>query len=67
MSELEMAVADLRIKFKKALLENDMKQIELARILDVAPAQISRALAGNTTPKDIEIQRQVAKILKIKL
>lgn len=65
MTELEVAAKNVRIMFKTALLEHGMKQVELAKMMNVSPAQVSRALQGNTTPKDIEIQKQVAKILGI--
>lgn len=67
MTELENAAKSLKVMFKTALLERDMKQVELAKMLSVSPAQVSRALQGNTTPKDIEIQKQAAKILGIDL
>lgn len=67
MTELEKASSNVRIKFKVALIERGMKQVELAKMLNTSPAQVNRALAGNTTPKDIEIQKQVAKILDVKL
>jgi len=67
MTELEKASSNVRIKFKIALLERGMKQIELAHMLGVSPAQVSRALAGNITPKDIEIQKRAADILNIEV
>lgn len=67
MTELEKASSNVKIKFKIALIERGMKQAELAEILGTSPAQVSRALAGNTTPKDIEIQKAVAKILNVEI
>ncbi|MBZ5985027.1 helix-turn-helix domain-containing protein [Leuconostoc gelidum subsp. gasicomitatum] len=67
MTELEKASSNVRIKFKIALLERGMKQIELAHMLGASPAQVSRALAGNITPKDIEIQKRAADILNIEV
>ena len=67
MTELEKASSNVKIKFKIALIERGMKQAELAEILGTSPAQVSRALAGNTTPKDIEIQKAAAKILNIEI
>ncbi len=66
MTELESASSKVKIKFKVSLLERGMKQVELAELLGVSPAQVSRALAGNSTPKDIEIQKRAAKILGLK-
>lgn len=67
MTELEKASSNVKIKFKIALIERGMKQAELAEILGTSPAQVSRALAGNTTPKDIEIQKAAAKILNVEI
>lgn len=67
MSELEKASSNVKIKFKVALIERGMKQVELAEILGTTPAQVNRALAGNTTPKDIEIQKRAAKILNVEI
>ena len=67
MTELERASSNVRVKFKVALSEHGMKQVELAKMLGTTPSQLNRALSGNTTPKDIEIQKQVAKILDVEL
>lgn len=67
MTELERASSSIKRKFKIALFDNNIKQIELARLLDVNPSQLSRALAGNSTPKDIEIQKRAAQKLGIEL
>ncbi len=67
MSELEKASSNVKIKFKVALIEHNMKQVELAEILGTTPAQVNRALAGNTTPKDIEIQKRAAEILDVEI
>lgn len=67
MTELEKASSNVKIKFKIALIERGMKQVELAEMLETTPAQVNRALAGNTTPKDIEIQNQAAKILNVEI
>ena len=67
MSELEMAASNVKKAFKIALVNQDMSQQELARLLNTTPAQVSRALAGNTTPKDIAVQKAAAKILQIQI
>lgn len=67
MTELEKASSNVKTKFKIALIERGMKQAELAEILGTSPAQVSRALAGNTTPKDLEIQKAAAKILSVEI
>lgn len=67
MTELESAAKKTKITFKIALLQRGMTQVELSKLLHTTPAQVSRALAGNTTPKDIEIQKVAAEILGIEL
>ncbi|GAO99868.1 helix-turn-helix domain-containing protein [Fructobacillus ficulneus] len=67
MTELESLSRNVEKKFKDALWERNIKQVELAEMLHTSPAQLSRALKGNTTPRDIEIQKQAAKILGIDL
>ena len=67
MTELQKAALSIKQQFKIALAEHDMKQKELAEIINENPAQVSRALAGNATPKDIEIQKKAAKFLQIEI
>lgn len=67
MTELEQASSKIKQKFKIALIERGMKQVELAQMLGATTGQVSRALSGNSTPRDIEIQKQAAKILGIDL
>ncbi|CAK1245416.1 hypothetical protein R55214_HHFBAMCI_01666 [Fructobacillus evanidus] len=67
MTELEQASSKVKMKFKLALTERGMKQVEIAEMLHVSPQQVSRALSGNSTPLDIDIQKRTAKILGIEL
>lgn len=67
MSELEMAAKKVKKVFKKALVDQDMSQKEIAVLLNTTEQQVSRALSGNTTPKDIAIQKAAAKILQIQI
>lgn len=67
MTELEQASASIRTKFKIAIFESGYKQRELAEIIGTTPQQLSRAIAGNTTPKDIELQKRLAKFLNIEI
>lgn len=67
MTALEIASNDVKLKFKMAILQSGFKQVELAEMVGTTPQQLSRAIAGNTTPKDIEIQKKLAKILNVDL
>lgn len=57
---------EIKNKIKVALIEHDMKQTELADLLDENPQQLNRAIAGDMTPKSLEIRKRVYKILGIK-
>lgn len=67
MTELEQAAKNVRIMFKTALSSRGLTQVEIAKMLNTTPQQLSRAIAGNTTPKDIEIQKKLAKILDVQI
>ncbi|CAH0415932.1 helix-turn-helix transcriptional regulator [Periweissella fabaria] len=67
MTELEQAAKNVQNTFKVALVSRGLKQIEVAEMLNTTPSQVSRAIAGNTTPKDIEIQKKLAKILDVQI
>ena len=67
MTELEAAANKVQRAFKVALAERGMTQVELARLLGTGKVQLNRALNGNTSPKDIELQKQAAKVLGIEI
>ncbi|CAK1246942.1 helix-turn-helix transcriptional regulator [Fructobacillus fructosus] len=67
MTTLEIESRNVERKFKIALFEHGIRQKELAEILQTSPAQLNRALKGNTTPRDLELQKKAAKILGIEL
>ncbi|CAH0416145.1 hypothetical protein KAR50_05775 [Periweissella fabaria] len=52
MTGLEQAAKNVQNTFKIALISRGLKQVEVAEMLNTMPAQVSRAIAGNTTPKD---------------
>lgn len=57
---------EIKNKIKVALIEHDMKQTELADLMNENPQQLNRAIAGDMTPKSLEIRKRVYKILGIK-
>lgn len=67
MTELEKVSSSIRAKFKIAIFKSGYTQRELADIIGTTPQQLSRAIAGNTTPKDIEIQKRLATFLQIEI
>lgn len=67
MTELEQAAKNVRNMFKTALSSRGLTQVEVAKMLNTTPQQLSRAIAGNITPKDIEIQKKLAKILDVQI
>lgn len=56
---------EIRNKIKVALIECDMKQTELAELIDENPQQLNRAISGDMTPKSLEIRKRIYKILRI--
>ncbi|KRK47580.1 helix-turn-helix domain-containing protein [Secundilactobacillus kimchicus] len=67
MSEEKIAVAvkSITISIKKALIERDMKQVELAKILGVAPQVLNRAIHGDMSPQSVRIRCRINQILGI--
>lgn len=52
-------------KIKRALLDRDMTQVELSKLLGVNPQVLNRAIHGDMSPRSIEIRQQVKKVLAI--
>ncbi|GAX04590.1 hypothetical protein IWT140_02232 [Secundilactobacillus pentosiphilus] len=52
-------------KIKRALLDRDMTQVELSKLLSVNPQVLNRAIHGDMSPRSIEIRQQVKKVLAI--
>lgn len=55
--------AEIKKNIKKALLDHDMKQIELARLIDEGEQQVSRAVNGGNDPKSVAIRRKIYRVL----
>lgn len=53
-----------RIKIR--LLEKGMTQVELGRLINEKPQQLSRAIHGDMQPKSKEIREKVYQVLDIK-
>ena len=60
------AANEIKKKIKGALLERDMTQVELAKLLNVNPQVLNRAIHGDMSPRSIEIRTQIYKVLAIK-
>jgi len=63
--QLEKAARDVKKSFKIALLEQDMTQKDLAKILHTSRQQVNMAIKGDMTPKSRELREQMAKILNL--
>lgn len=61
--EYEDAVDHLKTKFKIAMIENGYTQRQLANMIGVSDAQISRAIKGDMQPKSKLIRKTLSKIL----
>lgn len=54
---------DVEKRIKRALLDRDMKQVDVARALHLNPQLLNRAIKGDMTPKSIRIREQLKKFL----
>ncbi|WP_282803971.1 helix-turn-helix domain-containing protein [Secundilactobacillus kimchicus] len=58
-------VKSITIAIKTALIQRDMKQVELATMLDVAPQVLNRAIHGDMSPQSVRLRRKIYQILGI--
>ena len=63
--QLEKAARDVKKTFKIALLEQDMTQKDLAKILHTSRQQVNMAIKGDMAPKSRELREQMMEILHI--
>ena len=63
--QLEKAARDVKKSFKIALLEQEMTQKDLAKILHTSRQQVNMAIKGDMAPKSRELREQMAEILHI--
>lgn len=63
--DYEAAVEHLRTDFKIAMLENGYTQRQLARMIGVNEAQISRAINGDMQAKSKMIRQTLRKLLNM--
>jgi len=61
--QLEKAARDVKKSFKIALLEQEMTQKDLAKILHTSRQQVNMAIKGDMAPKSRELREQMAEIL----
>lgn len=52
-------------RIKMRLLEKDMTQVELARLINEKPVQLNRAIHADMSPKSVEIRQKVYRVLDI--
>ncbi|MGN1272345.1 MAG: helix-turn-helix domain-containing protein [Lactobacillus sp.] len=64
--QLEEARASVERKIKMCLLEKSMTQNELASLLNVSKARISKAVNGGTNPSDIVLRKKIYQVLGMK-
>ncbi|WP_461241174.1 helix-turn-helix domain-containing protein [Paucilactobacillus sp. N302-9] len=64
--ELESSVKSIKREIKTALIERDMQQAELAKLIDEGVTQVSRAVNGDSSPKSINIRKKIYRVLNIK-
>ena len=52
-------------KIKIGLLKRDMSQVELSRLIDENPQQVSRAINADMSPKSLSIRKEIYRVLEI--
>ena len=57
MNDLIQRKKNFGIKLKRLLKENNMKQIDLARLIDVTDTTMSRYVQGKVKPKPLLLKR----------
>lgn len=63
--QLMKTAEELKMEFKIALLKRHMTQKEIGKMLGVKEPQISRAIAGESSPKSRQLRAQMKRILDI--
>lgn len=56
----------IKVKIKMALIQREMTQVELSKLIRENPQQVNRAISGDMSPKSLEIRQKVYKVLGIK-
>lgn len=64
--DLEKAKKQVERTIKIKLLEKDMTQTQLAKLIGESRAAVSLAIKGNTNPKSIKVRKKIYKVLGIK-
>lgn len=63
--KLNKATEEITKQIKIALIQKGITQVDLARVLDVNPPQLNRAIKGDPTPKSKYIRRKIYHFLGI--
>lgn len=62
-TELKRATEDVEHAIKLKLLDRDMTQAELSRLLNINRQQVNRAIKGDNSPRGIEIRKKIYRVL----
>ncbi|CAM2828843.1 helix-turn-helix domain-containing protein [Fructilactobacillus fructivorans] len=65
--ELERNAQKVFKKIKVALINKDLTQVDMSKIVDVSPVKLNRAIHGEMSPKSQRIRKQIFKYLNIKV
>lgn len=60
---LDLASSALEKTIKKKMLDRDVSQMDLARLIGVNRSSISLAISGSTAPKAKEIRKKIYRLL----
>ncbi len=54
---------EIKKRIKNALVDRDLTQVELAKMLNVNPQVLNRAIHGDMSPRSIEIRNHIYRVL----
>lgn len=61
--DIDLSIDKLKKQIKMKLLEKDMKQVELANLINEGQVQVNRAINGDASPKSKTIRKKIYLIL----
>ena len=63
--KLNQATSEISKQIKIALIKKGITQVDLARVINVSPPQLNRAIKGDPTPKSKRIRQKIYHFLEM--
>jgi transcriptional regulator with XRE-family HTH domain len=64
--QLEVAKQNVERNIKKALLDKNMTQVQLAKLIGESRQNVNKAIKGGTLPREVETRKRIYKVLGMK-